>query len=143
MQEPNTLPLFQTTSKAESPLSFFGDEVPTGAYKSYSRNHPKRCDEAGLKRGETVGLVAVSGSSTAGAGGQGAGGLEDPAPPAPPSVRGTRPGLRRWCRRRAQEILRLINAPGADIPRHLRIRTQRPRAIDDASGTMGSDDPGG
>jgi hypothetical protein len=27
MQEPDILPLFQTISKAESPLSFFGDEV--------------------------------------------------------------------------------------------------------------------
>ena len=39
MQELNILPLFQTISKAESPLSFFGDEVPTEAVsdKSYSR----------------------------------------------------------------------------------------------------------
>ena len=43
MQEPNIPPLFQTISKAESPLSFFGDEVPTEAIsdKSYSRYHSK------------------------------------------------------------------------------------------------------
>ena len=37
MQEPDIPPLFQTISKAESPLSFFGDEVPTEAIsdKSY------------------------------------------------------------------------------------------------------------
>ena len=40
MQEPDLPPLFQTISKAESPLSFLGDEVPTEARadKSYSRN---------------------------------------------------------------------------------------------------------
>jgi hypothetical protein len=31
MQEPDIPPLFQAILKAESPLSFFGDEVPTGA----------------------------------------------------------------------------------------------------------------
>jgi hypothetical protein len=43
MQEPNILPLFQTISKAESPLSFFGDEVPTEAIsdKSYYQYHAK------------------------------------------------------------------------------------------------------
>jgi len=30
MQEPDILPLFQTMPKAESPLSFFGDEVLAG-----------------------------------------------------------------------------------------------------------------
>jgi hypothetical protein len=30
MQEPDIPPPFQAISKAESPLSFFGDEVPTG-----------------------------------------------------------------------------------------------------------------
>jgi hypothetical protein len=31
MQEPDIPPLFQTIPKAESPLSFFGNEAPTGA----------------------------------------------------------------------------------------------------------------
>jgi hypothetical protein len=31
MQEPDIPPLFQTISKEESPLSFFGDEVPAEA----------------------------------------------------------------------------------------------------------------
>ena len=38
-QEPDIPPLFQTMSKAESPLSFFGDEALSGAYKRYSRPH--------------------------------------------------------------------------------------------------------
>ena len=39
MQELDILPLFQTISKAESPLSFLETKRSAGAYKSYSRYH--------------------------------------------------------------------------------------------------------
>jgi len=44
MQEPDIPPLFQTISKAESLLSFFGDEVPTDAIsdKSYYQYRCRR-----------------------------------------------------------------------------------------------------
>ena len=51
MQEPNIPPLFQTLPKAESPLQLFGDEAPTGAYKSYYRHHAFATVQAGGKRG--------------------------------------------------------------------------------------------
>jgi len=37
---------FQTIAKAQSPLRFFGDEVPTGAYKSYYQ-YRSTCRERG------------------------------------------------------------------------------------------------
>jgi hypothetical protein len=53
MQEPDIPPLFQTISKEESPLSFFGDEVPAEAISD------KR-DYRNLEGG--VGCVKVTGS---------------------------------------------------------------------------------